>query len=270
MTSFSSEDRAEASRTQSPLLISASPESRASPTAHFLAAMSPYIASLLPHLLWFVALLVTLMLFGESVRKLADRASLSKVGLGPLEIRFAEQAALNIQGKDGAFKTPKEFKPIADRAQLMAEQLQGSHILWVDDNNPSQNVQERRVLEAFGIRFDLSASTNDALKWLERAHYDVVISDVRRDSDPTNPTSCVTTPEPYGAGCALAAEIEKRFAERAPPIILYVARYPKDAGRPSNVFGLTNRTDELFNLVLDALARRPSSPQSTDITPRAR
>ena len=39
------------------------------------------------------------------------------------------------------------------------------------------------------------------------------------------------------------------------PIIFYVGRLDASAGVPAGAFGVTNRPDELLQLVLDALAR---------------
>ena len=52
-------------------------------------------------------------------------------------------------------------------------------VLWVDDN-PSWTAPERDAMEALGISFDLSVSTDSALEKLQRRPYDAVISDMGR------------------------------------------------------------------------------------------
>src|SRR5664279_819204 len=53
--------------------------------------------------------------------------------------------------------------------------LEGSHVLWVDDR-PDNNRYERQALEALGVRFTLSISTEDALERLRRQQFDLIIS----------------------------------------------------------------------------------------------
>jgi hypothetical protein len=135
---------------------------------------------------------------------------------------------------------------------------------WVDDKNPSQNVQERRSLENFAIKFDLASSTDEAFKWLDRAHYDAVISNIHRPNEKTiNDTPCFSEPPPAGAGCVMAKMMHERYGDRMPPLIFYSARYPQSSGVPPFAFGVTNRVDQLFYLVFDALERRmiDDSPQ---------
>jgi CheY-like chemotaxis protein len=43
--------------------------------------------------------------------------------------------------------------------------LAGKSILWVDDR-PANNIYERQAMEALGIRFTISTSTEEALQML--------------------------------------------------------------------------------------------------------
>jgi hypothetical protein len=91
------------------------------------------------------------------VTRLLNQGQVSKVAVGwDLEVDLAQQAVASIKDAQGIPKTPTEFKPIAERIE---DYLRSAFVLWVDDKNPSQNVQERRVLEAFGIHFDLASSS---------------------------------------------------------------------------------------------------------------
>lgn len=138
----------------------------------------------------------------------------------------------------------------------MAQKLRGAFVLWVDDKNPSQNVEERRALNSLGIQFDLATSTDEAIRWLDRAHYDAVISNIYRASESTNNIPCFADPQPAGAGCAMAETMHERYGDQMPPTIFYSGAYPQSAGSPPFSFGVTNRVDELFELVFDALERR--------------
>jgi hypothetical protein len=55
------------------------------------------------------------------------------------------------------------------------------------------------------------------------------------------------------AGLDLIREMRSR--NRIEPVILTVARYEPERGVPPYAFGITNRVDELLNLLFDALER---------------
>jgi hypothetical protein len=213
---------------------------------------------LLPQLFWAVVATIALLLLWKPVVKLLDEGRISKVDVGIIQIEIAQAAIAAIKDSDrkGIPDTPATFKPIADRAKMIQNKLIGSFILWVDDENPSQNVQERRALESFGIHFDLASSTDEAIRWLDRARYDAVISDVSRPPESTNNVPCFSSPLPAGAGCVMAAKMHQRYGDKMPPTIFYSANFPESAGTPPYGFGVTNRVDRLFQLVFDALERR--------------
>jgi len=112
-------------------------------------------------------------------------------------------------------------------------------VLWVDDN-PNNNVYERRALEALGIEFTLSMSTEDALEKVRPGRYAAIISDMGRAPDSQ-------------AGFTLLEELRKRGD--ATPFILYAgprAIQLRDEARKRGAFGSTNNPEELFQLVLSA------------------
>lgn len=214
------------------------------------------IVKLIPSLLWFCLALVAVLVLAKPALKLLNEGRITKVGIGIVEVDLAQDAVAKIKDGAGIPRTSAQFKPIADRAKDIQEKLTGAYVLWVDDNNPSQNVQERRALESFGIRFDLASSTEEALKWLDRAHYDAVISDISRPAESIDHISCFTTPLPAGAGCAMAKTMHEKFGDDMPPTIFYSANFPQSAGTPPFSVGVTDRVDRLFDLVFDALERR--------------
>jgi hypothetical protein len=80
-------------------------------------------------LLWFALAVIALGLFAKPALKLLDQARLEKLGLGFVDIEFAQQAAANIKDGTGIPKTPAEFKPIADRAKAIQDKLTGAYVL---------------------------------------------------------------------------------------------------------------------------------------------
>ena len=115
----------------------------------------------------------------------------------------------------------------------------GARALWVDDN-PSNNIYERLVLASFGISVDLAISTEEALLFADRLQYDVILSDMRRGSNPT-------------AGMELLENLKLR--QNASPVVFYVGRVNQHL-RPVGAFSITDRPDELLHYVFDVLERR--------------
>lgn len=56
-------------------------------------------------------------------------------------------------------------------------------VVWVDDN-PHNNIYERKALEAVGVRFVLSENTSEALRILSAESFGAVISDMGRREGP--------------------------------------------------------------------------------------
>lgn len=113
-------------------------------------------------------------------------------------------------------------------------------ILWVDDR-PNNNIFERQALESFGIRFVLSTSTEDALNKLQKDTFDVIISDMGRPPD-------------QQAGYTLLEEL-RNHGIRTPFLIYASSRAPEHISetRRRGAQGTTNRPDELFEMVLNAV-----------------
>jgi len=85
----------------------------------------------------------------------------------------AASARKSVVGSDEPV-TPAEVADTLVRAVPDAQarmKLDSSRVLWVDDR-PDNNGYERAALQALGISFDLSLSTDDALKKLQASSYD--------------------------------------------------------------------------------------------------
>jgi len=115
-----------------------------------------------------------------------------------------------------------------------------SVVLWVDER-PESNIHERQALEALGISFVLSTSTDDALEKSKQQSFDAIISDMGRPPDPH-------------AGYTLLEKL--RTVDNQTPYIIYAgSRSPEHQAesRRRGAVGCTNRPDELFEMVLRAL-----------------
>ncbi len=136
------------------------------------------------------------------------------------------------------------FDLVAEIATPRAIRTAGrSTVLWVDDR-PNINIQGREALEALGVTFVLTLSTEEALQKLKGGSFDVVISDMGRPPDPQ-------------AGYTLLDKL-RASGDRTPFIIYAGSRAPEHRAeaRRRGAMGCTNRPDELFEMVMEAIARR--------------
>ncbi|HAJ60654.1 MAG TPA: response regulator [Cyanobacteria bacterium UBA8543] len=117
-----------------------------------------------------------------------------------------------------------------------------STVLWVDDR-PKNNINERQALEALGVSFVLATSTEEALEKLEQQHFDAIISDMKRPSDPL-------------AGYTLLDKLRSE-GDQTPFIIYAGSKVPEHVAeaRRRGAVGCTSRPNELFKMVLSALGR---------------
>ena len=138
-------------------------------------------------------------------------------------------------------------KAALDRANANRSILEGSEILWVDDR-PLNNRNEERMLRSFGALITFAATTDEASRALQTSAehhqpFDIILSDISRD---------LPTPDPT-AGLTMLPRL--RNAGFHQPVIYYIGRPDPDAGVPAGAFGITNRPDQLLQLVVDALSR---------------
>jgi CheY-like chemotaxis protein len=226
-------------------------------TAEQVVALLKSIAELLGVLVWPAVALFVLVRFGPGLREFfgsLGELTFKAAGVEATAKRRQAEAAAALgaavaTSRGAAAETPAEA---AERAREVAEvvaervntrtvrEARGSRVLWVDDR-PQNNFFERRSLEALGVKFDLSTSTEDALNRLSAIPYDAVISDMGRPPDPH-------------AGYTLLESMRQRGI-RTPFIIYAGSNAPehKDEARRHGALGSTNRAPELFELVLSAL-----------------
>jgi CheY-like chemotaxis protein len=81
-----------------------------------------------------------------------------------------------------------------------------SQVLWVDDY-PSNNEAVIDLYRAQGVEFDLALNTEQALEFLGKKEYDLIISDVGRSSE-------------QDAGIRMLREIKRHFGT-GPPVLIF-------------------------------------------------
>lgn len=217
------------------------------------------ITALAQTLGWPLIVLFLAIYFGAPLKKfLSDVGEFSlKAGTSGLEATAKRQqieaaallgAASASRPSDVSTPKPPDENKAREIANVVSQAVQAkamrrlaeASLLWVDDN-PSNNLYERKALEALGLRFTISTSTNDALEKLRTYKYDVIISDMGRPPDKQ-------------AGYTLLAEKQK-MGEKTPFIIYAGSDAPehKAEARQKGAAGSTNDPQELFQLVLGAI-----------------
>jgi CheY-like chemotaxis protein len=134
-----------------------------------------------------------------------------------------------------------EAYPGLRRAARSLPALSGARMLWIDD--VPENVEPVvRTLERLGARVDHAHSTEEALGLLLKdADYAVILSDIYRGRD---------------ANAGVTALPALRDAAPDVPVVFFVADYDPERGVPRGAAGITNRVDELLQLVVDAVEGR--------------
>lgn len=128
----------------------------------------------------------------------------------------------------------------AERCRLV---LEGKRILWIDDSVVN-NRREHELLEALGLKIESVQSGAVAEQSLadDGGGYDLILSDIAR-------------PEGDRAGLEFLERYRLRRPNQKVPLIFYINQRNENEPMPIGAFGLTNRPDELLDLVIDALER---------------
>lgn len=218
------------------------------------------VAALIQALGWPLLVLFLAIYFGAPLKKfLSDVGEFTfKAGTSGLEATAKRQqieaaallgaASATKPGDSSGTKTPPDEAKAKEIANVISQsvkpnslrRLAEASVLWVDDN-PTNNLYERKSLEALGIHFTISPSTEDALEKLRSYKYDVIISDMGRGLD-------------RKAGYTLLAAKQK-LGDKTPYIIYAGSNLQeqKVEARQKGAIGSTNNPQELFQLVLGAI-----------------
>ena len=128
---------------------------------------------------------------------------------------------------------------VSRRAVRLQTLIRGARVLLVNDV-PSEMLQVIAILRELGVDVDVVTTTEEALSRLREHAYDVIISDMRRGAS-------------VDEGMRFLTRIRQDRILR--PTIFTVGQYQPDRGTPPYAFGITNRVDELLNLLFDAIER---------------
>ena len=200
------------------------------------------VAQLVGVLIWPAVLVFFLIRFRHG---LADfLGNLGELSFKAPEAAAALGAAIAARAPaNGVKATATDTRDVLEALPTARSQrrLQGKRILWIDDR-PDNNRFERQALEAFGVRIDLSTSTDDALQKTRQRSYDLIISDMGRPPDAR-------------AGYTLLDEL-RRTGDKTPFIIYAGSRAPEhvEEARRHGAIGATNMPQDLIAMATKALA----------------
>ena len=111
------------------------------------------------------------------------------------------------------------------------------------DDRPNNNFNERSAFETLGLRFKFAASTEDALEILKREKFAVIISDMKRLSNPQ-------------AGYEL---LDSLGNDKTPFVIYSRSNDPEHIklARQKGAKGSTSNPLELFTIVTGLILKQP-------------
>ncbi|MEU5152856.1 response regulator [Glycomyces sp. NPDC021274] len=151
-----------------------------------------------------------------------------------------------------AYRPPSYFAATADpqrglraatRLAASADLLQGGAILWIDDH-PHWNEPLIRLFRTAGMRVDPVGTTDEALRYLDRDDYDLVITDLRRERDPGDRV----------AGMVL---LDRMVARGFPtPAVVFSDNPQVRTMSHPRAAATTNSPEELVNHVVDLVGHR--------------
>jgi hypothetical protein len=191
-----------------------------------------------PSILWVVLAAVVVVIFRTQIRELLPNIESFELA-GIVKAKF--NAALSAARQRESGPVPPDARSrLERRIARNADLIRGSSALWVDDDH-SLTRPEREALTALGMMVETVSTNDQADKRLDKNGFDLLISDQERPSDKT-------------AGSKLAELVRTEHAGL--PVILYIGLVKPELGLPPGVFGIADRPDELFHLVIDAHERR--------------
>lgn len=161
-----------------------------------------------------------------------------------LELGFAERLLDEAAAKSevGTAPSASDRRAAVSRLQHAAELLGEGRILWVDDN-PDWNMPLVRLFRQFGMVVDAAQSTEEALSGVRTRSYDLVITDMRRDTE--QPAE--------SAGVTLIDALERRGVRL--PVIVYAVGFNPRLGVHPGIFAYTSTADDLVQYVIDIMER---------------
>jgi CheY-like chemotaxis protein len=196
------------------------------------------LVRVIPTVLWIGLIATVAVLLRRPIRdQLLPR--LGGVKAFGVELTFLQESLDQAAAKAPVNVSVEDRSQVMRRAQRIRDVLQGARILWVDEN-PLNNLPERRSLQSMGIHVDVATDAEEAFALLSANGYDALISEMEHGGV-----------EDWGR--QFLAEIRKRQIHTW--TVFYLLDFDPSRGIPGHAFGMTNRPDHLLHYIMDILER---------------
>ncbi|MEH2338876.1 hypothetical protein [Nostoc sp.] len=195
------------------------------------------LIKIIPSILWVIFLTILVLVFLKPIKNILI-PQLSEIKAFGIEAKFIKEELAKAARKNPEVKETA-LDQVTHRAQRITSIIQGARLRLVNDI-PEEMINVQRILQSLGVIVDVARTTKSALNMLANTEYDVIVSDMSRDGVPDE-------------GLRFLHESIKRGLYR--PIIFTVANFDPSRGVPAYAFGITNRIDEMLNLIFDVLER---------------
>jgi hypothetical protein len=138
----------------------------------------------------------------------------------------------------------------ATRLALAADELQGGALLWADDHH-EWNEPLIRLFRTAGIIVDTVASSDEAMRALQKRSYDLVVTDMRREREPDGDA----------AGTRL---LDRMIAAGIPtPAVVFSDHPSAHTALHPRAITATNSPEKLVDTVVDIVGDRRNQQSST-------
>ena len=203
-----------------------------------------HLISALASLAWPLVFAVLLYKLFDPIRKLVESAMARKftIKVAGNELSMEELseqqriAVSDLQEKVAKLEEQLMAAPAAKTREALAP-VSGKRILWVDDR-PKNNSLLMATLEERGQRIDTVLSTDEAMRQLERARYDAIISDMGR-------------PENDHAGIELTRALREKGIDL--PVYIYCGTWAasnlRDEAMSAGASGITSSASSLLAML---------------------
>lgn len=191
----------------------------------------------------------SLKVFIESLGEISFKASGLEIMAKRKQAEVAAALAVaNAAKRESAANPTTNSRDNRQIAELVSESLtprvlrkaNNARILWVDES-PDNNNYERQALEAIGVNFVLTKSTDEAMELIKKQSFDAIIFDMKHSDD--NEAGISLMEALRSLGCKIPLIIYTRFSAREHTL----------AASVRGSFGITGRPSELFEYVTSAI-----------------
>lgn len=195
-----------------------------------------------PAMLWVAFAVLVFLALRRAI--LPQIGRISSVKTAVFEASFAEKLLDEAAAKTDTGTPPSaaERRAAVSRLEHAVEALRGGRILWVDDN-PNGNAPLIRLFRNLDMIVDTPNSTDEAMVHLRDRSYDLIITDMRRDTEVPAETAGMTL---------LGAMKERRIRL---PVVVFAAAFDPRLGVDPAIFAYTNDFDDLVQYVIDVMER---------------